>query len=375
MVGLRLDFVPVQPSHLRHSYTPRSPASPLESIAKRIRCTKTTGSSDDSSDSDSSSESFSSSPPPSPYKWMWYCHQCRTGYELGVTRRCLIDDHQLCYGQPVKKRSKKGRKKQQACQSEFDYTGWQNWGAWKRLGTESEGNESVQRNCSAQCDWPSQCRWARKEEQSVESKSNESVPRTTQQAVTEPPQKVTQEAATPIEETPATACNEHGPAQPQKPTESPFTSIAIAARQLTSRWTSLLAPIPEEEPASATIESFLNSHKTQDINSTLPTEPAKPLLRNPPTIDFESSNPSFDFDFDFSTAASVAEKAPSLAGGLHGLVARTVGIALFTPTKTRLEPRDHSPGLKHRRCVSAPARTKAIERPDDQPKRKRRMSR
>lgn len=367
MVGLRLDFVPVQPSHLRHSYTPRSPASPLESIAKRIRCTKNTVTSDNSSDPDSSDETFSSDPPPSPYKWMWYCHQCRTGYELGVTRRCLIDDHQLCYGQPVKKRSKKGRKKHQACQSEFDYVGWQNWGAWKRLGTGSE-EEPVQRNCSAHCDWPSQCRWARKEERSVESKSNESLAENVREAVQEPPQEAAQEAAAPTEKAPAPACNESKVIQAQKSTESPLTSIATAARQFTSRWTSLLAPIPEEEPASASIESFLDSHKIQD-KSTLPTEPINPLLQNPPTIDLTSSNPSFDFDF--STAASVAEKAPSLAGGLHDLVARTVGIALFTPTKTHLEQRER--GMKHRRCVSAPARTKSMQR-DGQSKRKRRLS-
>ncbi|KAL8762282.1 MAG: hypothetical protein Q9184_001694 [Pyrenodesmia sp. 2 TL-2023] len=336
-----------------------------------MRCTKNTTSSDDSSDSDSSAESFSSDPPPSPYRWMWYCHQCRTGYELGVTRRCLIDDHQLCYGQPVKKRSKKGKKKHQACQSEFDYVGWQNWGAWKRLGTRSE-EEPVQRNCSARCDWPSQCRWARKEERSVESKSNESVPAAAPEAVQEPPREAAQEDAPPTEETPAPACNENNTTQPQKSTESSLISIATAARQFTSRWTSLLAPIPEEEPASASIESFLNSHKIQG-KSILPTEPINPLLQKPLTIGLTSVDSSFnfDFDFDFSTGASIAEKAPSLAGGLHDLVARTVGIALFTPTKTHLEQRE--PGMKHRRCVSAPARTKPMER-DDQPKRKRRLS-
>lgn len=362
MVGLRLDFTPVQPSHLRHSYTPRSPASPLESIPKRMRRTEPTASSDSSSDSDSSTESVSSGPPPSPCKWMWYCHECRTGYELGVTRRCLIDDHELCYGQPVKRISKKGKKKHRACQSEFDYIGWQNWGAWKRMQTGRE-DRLVERNCSAHCDWPSQCRWAHKkmQEQPAEDKCQ-----AVQEVAKETVQEVARGATTPqTEAAPVAATNERTTQALKSTTESPLARVATVARNLTSRWTSLLAPI-EEESASATIEDFLDSHKTKD-NSTSTTREANPLLQN---------SRMTGFSFDFTANTEQEKKVPSLAGGLHDLVARTVGIALLTPSKTCLEqkkgPICEGPGVKHRRCVSAPATQK--QKLQEQLLRKRRMS-
>ncbi|KAI4116417.1 MAG: hypothetical protein LQ338_007717, partial [Usnochroma carphineum] len=278
MVGLQLDFTPVQPSHLRHVFTPRSPASPLESIAKRIRCTNPTARFDSSSDSGSSADSLSSGSPPSPCKWMWYCHQCRTGYELGVTRRCLIDDHQLCYGQPVKKRSKKGKKKHQACQSEFDYTGWQSWGVWKRMQAGQE-EEPRERNCSANCDWLSQCRWARKQEQSVENNSREAVEEVVQEAAQD-------DTAPQSEQAPVAARNDD-PAPASKPADGPLSSIATAARKLTSQWASLLAPIPEE-PASVSVEEFLDSAKTK-ANPTEGAEQLNPLQRNPPAAGPQSN--------------------------------------------------------------------------------------
>ncbi|KAI4172175.1 MAG: hypothetical protein LQ343_003735 [Gyalolechia ehrenbergii] len=354
MVGLRLDFTPAQSSHLRHAFTPRSPASPLESTTKRICGTKNTSGSDSASDSASSTESRTINPPSSPYKWMWYCHQCRTGYELGVTRRCLIDDHQLCYGQSIKKRSKKGSKKNRACQSEFDYTGWQNYGAWKRTQNGQDSQEEVQteRNCAAFCDWPSQCRWTRKQKQPVQTNCQEAV-----QAVAPHTQ----------EECAATA-NE---VTTQKSSDSPITIIRTAAPRLSSQWTSLLAPI-EEEPASDSIESFLSlaraktnptavseradvsckDHQmSENVPSVTPLQGAQDISNTAPTVsisDTKSNAFGLDFDFGFNRDAK-EEAAPSITEGLHDLVAGTVGIALSVPSSACLERKEDS-----RRCVSAP---------------------
>ncbi|KAL9023021.1 MAG: hypothetical protein Q9196_007425 [Gyalolechia fulgens] len=356
MVGLRLDYTPTQPSHLRHAFTPRSPVSPLESVAKRICFTKNTSYSNNLSDCASSTTSRTSNPPSSPYKWMWYCHQCRTGYELGVTRRCLIDDHQLCYGQPMKKRPKKGSKKNRACQSEFDYTGWQNYGAWKRAQNGQDPQEEVQpeRNCVALCDWPSQCRWARKQKLSVQESCHEAVPEVTPHAQ---------------EECVATA-NEVA-TQTQKSSDSPISIIRTAAQRLSSQWTSLLAPI-EEERGPDSVEDFLGLART-DMNPTgaseradtcgpdrqmsdnvrfvAPFEIKKDLAGNPsivPTTDTKST--AFGFDFDFGFNRNVEEDAaPSMTEGLHDLVAGAVGIALSVPSSPRLARKDYS-----RRCISAP---------------------
>ncbi|KAL8943318.1 MAG: hypothetical protein Q9216_001161 [Gyalolechia sp. 2 TL-2023] len=351
MVGLRLDFTPAQPSLLRHAFTPRSPASPLESTAKRICCTKNPSDSDNSSDSASSTDSRTGNPPSSPYKWMWYCHQCRTGYELGVTRRCLIDDHQLCYGQPVKRRSKKGSKKNRACQSEFDYAGWQSYGAWKRSqnGQDSPDEVQAERNCAAFCDWPSQCRWTRKQKQPI------------QETVTEVNPQTQEECATTASETVP---------QTQKSSESPISIMRTAAQRLSSQWVSLLAPI-EEEPASDSIEGFLGLARV-NTDPTTASERARvscqdrymsdndpfvaplQIARNVntstsivPTSSTKISASGFDFGF---TRDKQEEAAPSsIAEGLHDLVAGTVGIALSVPSPACLERKEDG-----RRCVSAP---------------------
>ncbi|KAL8720263.1 MAG: hypothetical protein Q9225_002861 [Loekoesia sp. 1 TL-2023] len=378
MVGLRLDFTPVQPSQLRHSFTPRSPASPLESTAKRTRYTKDILHSDSSSESGSSTNSWSSDPPPSPYKWMWYCHQCRTGYELGVTRRCLIDDHELCYGQPIKKRSKKGKKKSRACQSEFDYVGWENYGAWKRVqnGQDSQDEAQVERNCAALCDWPSQCRWARKQEQLAKESCHEAV----------------EEAAPQTQEDCAATANElTTPAQ--KSADSPISMIRTATQKLTSQWTSLLAPI-EEEPASGSIEDFLglakaktnptaaskqadvsrqDSSMSDDVLFVTPLEIAEDNGNATSTISkVDTKSNAFGFDFDFGFNRDVEEEAPpSIVEGLHDLVAGTVGIALSIPSSAPSE-QDKNRGRNGRKCVSAPP-SLGMELPE-QLQAKRRMS-
>ncbi|KAI4115318.1 MAG: hypothetical protein LQ345_004065 [Seirophora villosa] len=341
MVGLRLDFAPFQPSHLRHVYTPRSPASPLESIAKRVRSTYHSTCWNSSSDSDSSTAVVSSGPPPSPYKWMWYCHQCRTGYEIGVTRRCLIDDHELCYGQPVKKRTKKGKKKNQACQSEFDYSGWKTWGAWKRTQA-GQRDAPVQRDCSKHCEWPSQCRWACKQEQEG--------PASCKDVVQEPASEDAHVATPQTEEPPVTASSEQV-SQAQQPVDGPLATIATAARRLTSQWTSLLAPIPEE-PLPAPIEEFLNP-TTPNVD---PMKEGKQTASPPTTssIADTKSSAAVGMAFDFGFSPDVNEATPSFPGGIHDLVARTVGIALIVPLRTCLEQN----ASVHRRCASAPAERK-----------------
>ncbi|KAI4181144.1 MAG: hypothetical protein L6R41_006797 [Letrouitia leprolyta] len=356
MVGLRLDFVPAQPSHLRHAFTPRSPASPLESTAKRVCYTKRTLDSDTSSDSTFPTISQTSNPPSSPYKWMWYCHQCRTGYELGVTRRCLVDDHQLCYGQPIKKRFKKGDKKNRSCQSEFDYTGWQNYGAWKRSqnGQDSQDGVQTERNCAAFCDWPSQCRWTRKHKQPLPESCEKPVEQVT-------PDTSEESVMTTNEVTNLT----------QKSTDSTTSIIRSAAKRLSSQWTSLLTPI-EEEPASDSIEGFLSLARA-NTNPTTVSERAhvscqdyqmsdsdpfvEPLQTvqdignsalSVSTTDAKSNAFGFDFDFGFNSKME-NEETTSITEGLHELVAGTVGIALSVPSSVCLERQEYG-----RRCVSAP---------------------
>lgn len=291
---------------------------------------------------------------------MWYCHQCRTGYELGVTRRCLIDDHELCYGQSIKKRSKKGKKKNRACQSEFDYVGWQNYGAWRRVpnGQDAQDEAQVERNCAALCDWPSQCRWARKQEQPAEESCPEAV----------------KEAAPQTQEECAATANEVT-TQTQKSADSPISMIRNATQKLTSQWTSLLAPI-EEEPAWESIEDFLGLAKAK-TNPTAASEQADVSRQYSPMSDNVSSvtpleiaedngnttsivsnvdakSNAFGFDFDFGFNRNAEEEAPpSIVEGLHDLVAGTVGIALSIPSSTRFEQEEDRSG-NGRRCVSAP---------------------
>ncbi|KAL8840914.1 MAG: hypothetical protein Q9170_001107 [Blastenia crenularia] len=361
MVGLRLDFTPAEPSHLRHVFVPRSPASPLESTAKRIRYTPSASICDTPSDSGSSTDATLSDPPPSPQRWMWYCHHCRTGYELGVTRRCLLDDHKLCYGQPIKKRPKKGNKKHRACQSEFDYGGWQSYGAWKRSqnGQTAQEGAQVERNCAALCDWPSQCRWARKQEQPVETGCDAAI----KEAVMQTP------------EDPAAVAGE-SVVSTQQSADGPISKIYTVAQKLSSQWTSLLAPI-EEESNPAMIADFLDLAKAGAGPTTVAeyvnmSRHDSSLCEGVPFIaplrtvrnagnDTPSGGVKTGFDFDFGSIQPLDEEAaPSLAGGLHDLVAGTVGIALTVPSTTPYQ-QDEEMNANGRRCVSAPPSSPASE--------------
>ncbi|KAL8805093.1 MAG: hypothetical protein Q9182_002183 [Xanthomendoza sp. 2 TL-2023] len=349
MAALSVASVPFRPSLLRNNYVPRSPASPL-----------------DASGSNSSTRS-SCNPPPSPEQWIWQCHECRTTYPIGTTRRCLLDDHQLCYGQPVQKNSKRGKKKVRSCQSQFDYTGWQAWGTWKRsqLSEDGQSKEICERNCGLLCDWPSECRWSRQQDKQEEHACPDDFP----------------EPAVAAPETVAAPAREEVVTETPKFTESLISKIGTATQKITSHWTSRLSPIEEESSPTdiAAIEEFLRSAKTKtqpttaseniDVprhdfsishNSTriAPLQIVKrtPIVAERPHSDCEKPEAEYnvfeldlDFDFGFQTTRGEEDAVPSLTDGLKDLVAGTVGIALSTPTRGQ-------------RCVSEPPARSRVKR-------------
>ncbi len=65
-------------------------------------------------------------PPRVPFIWTWTCHKCGSGFPLACTRRCLYCSHWLCTPQQGRE------KKVKTCTTEFDYTGWEIWGAYRR---------------------------------------------------------------------------------------------------------------------------------------------------------------------------------------------------------------------------------------------------
>lgn len=96
--------------------------------------------------------------------WIWSCHKCHTRYLLGATRRCLVDGHYFCGGITVDKIS--GRlKKHRACISEFDYSGWADFGAW-RSATTGQVVRRDSKHCEDECNFPSSCHW--KEQQAYQ---------------------------------------------------------------------------------------------------------------------------------------------------------------------------------------------------------------
>lgn len=103
-------------------------------------------------------------PPAKPLNWVWQCHQCRSRYQLSVTRRCLIDGHYYCSGDSAQtQRNNKRRRKAQSCTSEFDYVGWQDWGQWRRkcsaLRAYANGKAAPKMHGCEGCSFPSQCRY------------------------------------------------------------------------------------------------------------------------------------------------------------------------------------------------------------------------
>ncbi|KAI1305532.1 hypothetical protein F5Y03DRAFT_395065 [Xylaria venustula] len=107
-------------------------------------------------------------PPRTPGPWVWQCHRCTTVYRLGATRRCLECAHTYCVSRVQQARnaaaSKRKRRHMGLCGAEFDYTGWANWGSWRRkiagCGGDPERDIRYARrrhNCWLDCDSPSQC--------------------------------------------------------------------------------------------------------------------------------------------------------------------------------------------------------------------------
>ncbi|KAI2465621.1 hypothetical protein F4781DRAFT_408706 [Annulohypoxylon bovei var. microspora] len=110
-------------------------------------------------------------PPRQPFAWLWQCHSCNTVYRIGCTRRCLVCSHEYCVSAspPKATRGKKRRRASGMCASEFDYSGWAEWGAWRRkvLGLEAAGRAGQKQreqafstkthNCVTDCDYPSEC--------------------------------------------------------------------------------------------------------------------------------------------------------------------------------------------------------------------------
>ena len=161
MIRRDLPFAPLQPSKLQVVSGPPSPASPRSPFGLRPR----PGSSSDQGlrSSYCSSTTFSETAksdtaPVKPDAWTWRCHQCRSRFPLGATRRCLHDGHYLCSGvREVSRRS--GRMKHlKSCSSEFDYAGWRAYSKWKRRANRYK-NGTHPRN-DGNCIFPSECRWS-----------------------------------------------------------------------------------------------------------------------------------------------------------------------------------------------------------------------
>ncbi|KAI8964807.1 hypothetical protein F5Y11DRAFT_315266 [Daldinia sp. FL1419] len=111
-------------------------------------------------------------PPRQPFPWLWQCHSCDTIYRIGCTRRCLVCSHEYCLSAAPKTRKGKKRRRSGMCVSEFDYSGWEEWGAWRRkvLGMENTSRTENQReqaffreehNCMTDCTYPSECHHVR----------------------------------------------------------------------------------------------------------------------------------------------------------------------------------------------------------------------
>lgn len=91
--------------------------------------------------------------------WIWSCHKCHTRYPLAATRRCLHDGHYFCGGITVDEINGKV-KKHRACVSEFDYSGWEDFGRWKRKrATTGQVVRPGSKHCEDECDFPSSCHW------------------------------------------------------------------------------------------------------------------------------------------------------------------------------------------------------------------------
>ena len=156
MGRIRPSVVPIKPSGLRGLSGPTSPASPtsprtplyLPNVPNPL-VKPTSGY--------NLGNRIAFELPSMPMPWIWSCHRCHTRYLLGTTRRCLQDGHYFCGGTTVDQISGKV-KKHKACMSEFDYTGWEDFGRWKKTVTGQIAKFDA-KNCEDECGFPSSCRW------------------------------------------------------------------------------------------------------------------------------------------------------------------------------------------------------------------------
>lgn len=160
MVSRNLPFAPLQPSNLKIASGPDSPASPLSPFGLRPRPLSSSRERPISplDYSTPSSALGTNAPPVKPDAWTWKCHQCRSRFPLGATRRCLHDGHYLCSGtREVSRRS--GRlKNSKSCSSEFDYAGWRAYSKWMKQISRKKLRDRGE--TTDQCIFPSECRWS-----------------------------------------------------------------------------------------------------------------------------------------------------------------------------------------------------------------------
>lgn len=163
MGRFRPSFAPLEPSSLHRLSGPTSPASPTPPRTP-LHFPNLPSPRTKPPNAFSLSDQISVEPPSIPLPWIWSCHKCHTRYLLGATRRCLNDGHYFCGGTTVDKISGKV-KKHRACVSEFDYSGWDYFGRWKRATTGSVVRPGS-KHCEDECNFPSSCHW--KEQHAVQ---------------------------------------------------------------------------------------------------------------------------------------------------------------------------------------------------------------
>lgn len=236
-----IGYTPLQPSNLRISTGPSSPASPLSPPPLTARSLMLSPISTDTSDY----PSLPSPAPPSPLPWRWYCHKCHKHYPLGATSRCLHDGHAICF-YPSEKLSKRtgNLKFEQPCTTEFDYGGWRAWNEWRRRNFPSRATQHKHRtrDCCSKCDYPSQCTHSNSSTPVIEPLFNPPVVNDpTSPAVSRGPCVTFEQLLGP----PAPATPSTSPAAGSKRASTALDRFVKAAETHSAQWAALLSPIHE----------------------------------------------------------------------------------------------------------------------------------
>ncbi|EUC49835.1 hypothetical protein COCMIDRAFT_83550 [Bipolaris oryzae ATCC 44560] len=174
--SLRISPAPFKSSFLSIPPSPFSPRPPFTPTIPFPQSVQKEG-----QQSSKTSTKSTADLPPTPLPWTWTCHQCHCSYRLNVTRRCLQDGHYYCSGTTTVKAWRQSTyvrraRKQGACNSEFDYSGWKNWSRWRRDGPRNKDAASTaspagkedgdvatkEKDCWNTCDYPSECKWGKK---------------------------------------------------------------------------------------------------------------------------------------------------------------------------------------------------------------------